>query len=38
MKKVILIRNLDCAACAMELSDELEGIEGVEEAQVDFVT
>ena len=38
MKKIILIRNLDCAACAMELSDELEGIEGVEEAQVDFVT
>lgn len=38
MKKVIKIRNLDCAACAMELQEELEGIGGVEEAQVDFMT
>lgn len=38
MKRVIRIRNLDCAACAMELSDELKEIAGVEEAVVDFVT
>ena len=38
MKKVIKIRNLDCAACALELQDELKEVEGVEEAQVDFMT
>lgn len=38
MKKVIKIRNLDCAACALELQDELKEIKGVEEAQVDFMT
>ena len=37
MKKVIQIANLDCAACAAELQEELEGIEGVKEASVDFV-
>ena len=38
MKRVIKIRNLDCANCALELQDELKEIKGVEEAQVDFVT
>ncbi|MDE6411085.1 MAG: cadmium-translocating P-type ATPase [Clostridia bacterium] len=38
MKKVIKIRNLDCAACALELQEELQEIKGVEEAQVDFMT
>lgn len=38
MKKVIKIRNLDCAACALELQDELKEVDGVEEAQVDFMT
>lgn len=38
MKRVIKIRNLDCAACAMELSDELKAVKGVSEAQVDFMT
>ena len=38
MKRVIKIRNLDCANCALELQDELKEIAGVEEAQVDFVT
>ena len=38
MQKVIQIRNLDCAACAAELQEELAGISGIEEASVDFVT
>ena len=38
MKRVIKIRNLDCANCALELQDELKELKGVEEAQVDFVT
>lgn len=38
MKRVIKIRNLDCAACALELQDELKEIKGVEEVQVDFMT
>ena len=38
MKKIIKIRNLDCAACAAELQEELAAIEGVQEASVDFVT
>ena len=37
MKKIIKIRNLDCAACAAELQEELEGIEGLSEVSVDFV-
>lgn len=36
--KVIKIENLHCAACAMELQEELEKIEGVREVSVDFVT
>lgn len=37
MKKVIKIANLDCAACAAELQEELEAISGVTEVSVDFV-
>ena len=37
MNKVIKIKNLDCAACAAELSEELQGIEGVESAVADFI-
>lgn len=36
--KVVKIKNLDCAACAAELEEELKKIEGVKEASVDFVT
>lgn len=38
MNRVIKIRNLDCAACALELQDELKEVKGVNEAQVDFMT
>lgn len=37
MKKVIKISNLDCAACAAELQEELEGVKGLSEVSVDFV-
>ena len=37
MKKVIKIENLDCAACAAELQEELEKVEGINEPSVDFV-
>ncbi len=37
MKKVIKIKNLDCAGCAAELEEELQKIDGMEEASVDFV-
>ena len=37
MQKTIRIRNLDCAACAAELSEELCGLEGIEAAEVDFI-
>ena len=37
MNKFIKIRNLDCANCAAELQEELEGIKGVDAASVDFV-
>lgn len=38
MKKLLKIENLHCAACALELEEELAKIEGVEEVHVDFVT
>ena len=38
MKRIIKIRNLDCAACAAELQEELAAIEGISEVSVDFVT
>ena len=37
MKRVIKIRNLDCAACAAELQEELAAIEGLSDVSVDFV-
>ena len=37
MKKVIKICNLDCAACAAELQEELEALDGIKEVSVDFV-
>ncbi len=37
MHKTIRIKNLDCAACAAELQEELERIEGVDGASVDFI-
>lgn len=37
MKKVIKIKDLDCAACAAELQEELETIEGVADVSVDFI-
>lgn len=38
MKKVIKIRNLDCAACAAELGEELSELEGISDVSADFVT
>ncbi len=35
---VLYVENLHCAACAMDLEDELRKIKEVEGAQVDFVT
>ena len=29
MHKIIKIKNLDCAACAAELSEELNGLDGI---------
>ena len=37
MKKVIKICNLDCAACAAELQEELSALEGIHDVSVDFV-
>ncbi len=37
MHKVVRIKNLDCANCAAELSEELSAIEGVESAFADFI-
>ncbi len=37
MEKVIRIRGLDCAACAAELGEELENIDGVSHAAADFI-
>ncbi len=37
MQKVIKIKNLDCAACAAELSEELNAIAGVSNAVADFI-
>ena len=37
MKKIIKIKGLDCAACASELSEELEKIDGISHAAADFI-
>lgn len=36
--KIIKIQNLHCAACAMELQEELAKIKGVKEVAVDFIS
>ncbi len=38
MQKIIKIKNLHCAACAMELQEDIEKIKGVYEASVDFIS
>ncbi len=38
MKKLVKIENLDCAACAAELAEELSSIKGLENVSVDFMT
>ncbi len=37
MQKIIKIKNLDCAACAAELSEELNAIGGISNAAADFI-
>ncbi len=37
MNKIIKISGLDCAACAAELSEELNGIKGIKSASADFI-
>ncbi len=37
MHKIIKIKNLDCAACAAELSEELNAIGGISDATADFI-
>ena len=37
MHKVIRIKNLDCANCALELSEELNCLDGIENAHADFI-
>ncbi len=37
MKKIIKIKGLDCAACASELSEELEKLDGISHAAADFI-
>ncbi len=37
-KILLRLENLHCAACAMDLEDELKKIKGVKEVQVDFIT
>ena len=37
MQKTIKIKNLDCAACAAELSEELSAIDGITAASADFI-
>ena len=38
MQKIICIKNLDCAACAAELQEELAQVKGITAPEVDFVT
>lgn len=37
MKKTIQLSGLDCAACALELEEEIERVQGVVSASVDFM-
>lgn len=36
--RLIRVKNLHCAACALDLQDEIEKIEGVRAVSVDFIT
>ncbi len=38
MKQTIQIQNLHCAACALDLQDDIQKIKGVNEVTVDFVS
>lgn len=38
MKKVIRIENLDCANCAAKMEDAIRKIDGVQSANVSFMT
>ena len=38
MKKKFLIKNLDCAVCAMKLEDAIKKIVGVKEVQISVMT
>ena len=38
MKKVFKLRDLDCANCARKMEDAIRKIEGVEDAQVNFLS
>lgn len=38
MKKKIKIQDLDCAACAAKIEDALKKLDGVDDANVSFIT
>ena len=38
MKKSFILEGLDCANCAAKIEDKLNGIKGVDEAIVNFMT
>ena len=38
MKKVIKLRDLDCANCAAKMEDAIKKIDGVQDAAVSFLT
>ena len=37
MKKILQLEGLDCAACAAELEEEIQKLDGVRSASVSFV-
>lgn len=38
MKKVLKIRDLDCANCALKIEERVSKLDGVEKASVNFLT
>ncbi len=38
MKKSFILEGLDCANCAAKIEDKLNGVKGVSEATVNFMT
>lgn len=38
MKKVYMLEDLDCANCALKMEDGIKKIEGIVDAQVNFMT